>query len=70
MDTNVSKSFIKALGFGASLLLTIFAGIFAMFSLCCLVVSVVEADFMSVIGCMATGFLAWMMWSIRKDTLV
>ena len=66
----VSKTFLKVIGFAGSLMLTIFAGIFALLSITCCIVSIVEKDFMSVIGCAAAGFLAWMMWSIRKDTLV
>ena len=69
-ESMVSKTFLKVIGLAASLMLTLFAGLFAMCSLCCLFISIVEADFMSAIGCAATGFAAWMIWSIRKDTLV
>ena len=66
----VSKTFLKVIGFAGSLMLTIFAGIFALVSISCLCMSVIEADVICAIGCMASAFIAWMMWSIRKDTLV
>lgn len=65
-----SKTFLKAIGFAGSLLLTLFAGLFAMVSLSAFVVSIIEQDLFSVMASAAAGFIAWMMWSIRKDTLV
>lgn len=70
MENAVSKTLLKVIGFGGSLLLTTFAGLFGMVSLSALVMSVIEKDLLSVIGSAVTGFLAWMCWSIRKDTLV
>ena len=70
MEQMVSKTFLKVLGFAGSLLLTIFSGLFAMVSLSCLVVSIIEKDFFSVIASLAAGVVAWTMWSVRKDTLV
>lgn len=69
-ESMVSKTFLKVIGLGASIMLTVFAGIFALVSIACLVCSIVEQDFLAVAGSAASGFLAWMMWSIRKDTLV
>lgn len=66
----VSKTFLKVIGFAGSVLLTIFSGVFAMVSLSALVVSVIEKDFFSVIACLASGVIAWVLWDIRKDTLV
>ena len=66
----VSKTFLKVIGFAGSVLLTIFSGLFALISLSCLVLSIIDKDVISVIGCLASGFIAWVMWSIRKDTLV
>lgn len=68
--TIVAKAFMKAIGFGGSLLLTMFAGLFGMVSLSALVMSVIDKDLFSVIGSAVAGFLAWMCWSIRKDALV
>lgn len=70
MESMVSKTFLKVIGFAGSVLLTIFSGVFAMISLSALVVSVIEKDFFSVVVSAGAGFLAWMFWSIRKDTLV
>lgn len=70
MDSMISKTFLKVIGFAGSLTLTVFAGLFALVSVTCLVCSIVEQDFLAVAGGAASGFLAWMMWSIRKDTLV
>lgn len=69
-ESMVSKTFLKVVGVAGCLMLTIFAGLFALMSISCLVVSIIEKDIMSVIGCLATGFIAWVTWSIRKDTLV
>lgn len=66
----VSKTFLKVIGFSASLLLTIFAGVFAMLSIGSLVMSIVDRDILSVILSAFAGFVAWMLWSVRKDALV
>lgn len=62
--------FIKVLGFVGSIFLTIMAGVLAMLSLFALVMSVVDKEFVSIIGCIGAGVAAWILWSIRKDTLV
>lgn len=66
----VSKTFLKVIGFFASLLLTIFAGVFAMLSIGSLVMSIVDRDILSVILSAFAGFVAWLLWSVRKDALV
>ena len=71
METSKAmKSFLKVLGFASSLFPTIFAGVFAMMSLSALIVSIIEQDLFSVIGCIASGVVAWILWDIRKDPLV
>lgn len=70
MESKVSKTFLKVIGFFASLLLTIFAGVFAMLSIGSLVMSIVDSDILSVILSAFAGFVAWMLWSVRKDALV
>jgi hypothetical protein len=70
MESMVSKTFLKVIGFSASLLLTIFAGVFAMLSIGSLVMSIVDRDILSVILSAFAGFVAWMLWSVRKDALV
>lgn len=69
-ESMVSKAFIKAIGFAGCVMLTIFAGIFAMCALCCTVMSIVDKDIFSFILAAFCGFVAWMIWSVRKDTLV
>lgn len=69
-ESKVSKKFLAVIGFAGSVLLTIFSGIFAMISLSALVISVIEKDLLSVLACVAAGVISWIMWSIRKDTLV
>lgn len=59
----------KIISVGACMLMTVFAGVFALMSISALVISIVERDFMSVIGCVAAGFLAWVIWSVRRDLL-
>lgn len=66
----VSKTSIKVIGLFASLLLTIFAGVFAMLSVTSLVMSIVGNDILSAILSAFAGFVAWMIWSVRRDTLV
>lgn len=70
METMVSKTFIKVMGFLGSIFLTTMSGVFAMLSLFALIMSIVDKDFVSVIGCAGAGIAAWMLWSVRKDTLV
>lgn len=70
MDSMVSKTFLKVLGFAGCVMLTIFAGLFAMCSLCCTIMSIIDKDIFSVILAIFCGFVAWMIWSVRKDTLV
>ena len=69
-ESKVSKKFLAVIGFAGSVLLTIFSGIFAMISLSALVISVIEKDLLSVLACVAAGVISWIMWSVRKDTLV
>lgn len=69
-ESKVSKKFLAVIGFAGSVLLTIFSGIFAMISLSALVVSVIEKDLLSVLACVAAGVISWIMWSVRRDTLV
>lgn len=69
MESMVSKAFMKVIGFFASLLLTLFAGMFGAVSLAALVMSVINKDLFSVVGCVVAGSLAWMCWSIRRDPL-
>lgn len=69
MEEMVSKTFMKVLGLFGCLCLTVFSGIFAMVSLGCLFLSVVERDILTVILSAFAGFVAWVLWSIRKDTL-
>lgn len=66
----VSKTFLKVIGFAGCVMLTIFAGIFAMCSLCCTIMSIIDKDILTVILAAFCGFVAWMIWSVRKDTLV
>lgn len=70
MKTKTLNLIITVLGYFGSLLLTVFSGLFAMISLSALVLSIIEKDLLSVVACGAAGFIAWMMWDIRKDTLV
>lgn len=70
MKQKAIDTFIKVLGFIGSIYLTIMAGVFAIVSLCALVMSIVDKEFVSVIGCIGAGVAAWILWSIRKDTLV
>lgn len=66
----VSKTFLKVMGIGACIMLTVFAGLFAMCSLYCIIMSIVDKDILSFILAAFCGFVAWMIWSVRKDTLV
>lgn len=70
MESKVSKTLLKVLGFASSLLLTSFAGVFAFMSLVALFLSIVEGGFINVVGCISFGAIACINWSIRKDPLV
>lgn len=70
MEKKVSKTFLKVIGIAGSFLLTIYAGLFAMVSLSALFLSVIEKDFISVVACVASAFLSWIFWSVRKDVLL
>lgn len=69
METKVNKIISKVVGFGSSLLLTIFSGMFAFTALIGLFISIVEQDFMSVVGSAACGFISWIIWNVRRDVL-
>jgi hypothetical protein len=69
METKVSKTINKVVGFGSSLLLTIFSGMFAFAALIGLFCSIVEQDFMNVVGAAACGFISWIIWNVRRDVL-
>lgn len=73
METHVTKTlivFLKIMGYLGSALLTIFAGIFALVAIAALVDSIINPTVFSVIGCAGCAAAAWMLWSVRKDTLV
>ena len=70
MDSMVSKTFMKVIGFAGCVLLTTFAGIFAMVSLSAFVVSIVEKDLFSVMACIVAAIITMILWDVRKDTLV
>ena len=69
MKSMVSKTFVKVLGFLSSLFLTTFAGIFGFVSLACLVMSIINKDFIEVIGCIAFACAGFWCWSLRKEVL-
>ena len=70
METMVSKTFLKVMGILGCIFLTVMSGAFAMVSLFALIMSVVDKCVVSVMGSIAAGAIAWVMWSVRKDTLV
>ncbi len=68
MNTSmVSKTFMKVISFAASLYMTIMAGIFALLSISCLVMSIIEKDFFTTSASAALGFISYACWSVRKD---
>lgn len=62
--------FLKIMGFLGSALLTIFAGIFGLMTVAALVDSIIDPSVFSVIGCAGCAVVAWILWSIRKHTLL
>jgi hypothetical protein len=70
MESMVSKTFLKVMGFCGSLLLSVFAGIFALLALALMCVGIVEGDLLTASISAFAGFIAWVCWSVRKDTLV
>lgn len=70
MESMVSKAFMKVIGFGASLFLTIFAGIFGLVSISCLIMSIIEGDLLSASASIAAGVAGFFCWSLRKEVLV
>lgn len=73
METHATKAmivFLKIMGFLGSALLTIFSGSFGLMAVAALVDSIIDPSVFSVIGCAGCAFAAWMLWSVRKDTLV
>lgn len=70
MTSMVSKTLMKVIGIAGSILLTIFAGMFGFISVSTLIMSVIDKGILTVAASIGSGFLAWMVWSIRKDTLV
>lgn len=69
MKSMVSKTFIKVIGFLGSLLLTLFSGMWGIVSLSALIISIIERDLLSVVGCVAAGVAAWFCWTLRKEPL-
>lgn len=69
MKDKTLDALIRVLNIGASLLLTIFSGITAFLSLACFFMSIVDKSFVSFIGSVLFGFMACVLWSIRKDVL-
>ena len=69
MENAVSKTFLKVMGFLGSMLLTIFAVMFALVGIVALIGSIIEPNIIGVIGCAGFSFCAFTCWSIRKDPL-
>ena len=67
MESMVSKTFMKVMSFAASLFMTIMAGIFGLLSISCLVMSIIEKDLFTASASAATGFIAYALWSVRRD---
>lgn len=67
--SKVNKIADKVVGFFASLLLTLFAGFFGFMSLVALFMSIVDKDFVSVVGAIAAAALAFVCWSLRREML-
>jgi hypothetical protein len=70
MESMVSKTFLKVIGFLGSLLLTLFAGMWGFVCVSALFISIIERDLASVVGCVAAGAAACFCWSLRKAPLV
>lgn len=69
MESMVSKTFLKVVGFFASLLLTVFAGLFGLVSISCLIMSIIEGDLLSASASIAAAVAAVFCWSMRKEVL-
>lgn len=69
MESMVSKTFLKVVGFFASLLLTVFAGLFGLVSTSCLIMSIIEGDLLSASASIAAAVAAVFCWSMRKEVL-
>lgn len=69
MESKVSKTFLKVIGFFASLLLTLFAGLLGYTSIACLVMSIIEGDILTASASIAAGVAAFFCWSMRKEVL-
>lgn len=67
MESKVSKTFLKVIGFFASLLLTLFAGLLGYTSIACLVMSIIEGDVLTASASIAAGVAAFFCWSVRRD---
>ena len=70
MNSSISRTFVKVIGFLGSLMLTLFAGLWGFVSLSALFLIIIEGDFNNVIGCVAAGAAAVFCWSLRKAPLV
>ena len=70
MDSTVSRTFMKVIGFLGSLFLTLFAGLFGFICLSALFMSIIEGDLMNMVGCAVAGLVAYWCWSLRKAPLV
>lgn len=69
MEPMVSKTFMKVIGFFASLLLTLFAGLFGLVSVSCLIMSIIEGDMFTASASIAAAVVAIFCWSMRKEVL-
>lgn len=67
MESMVSKTFLKVIGFFASLLLTLFSGLLGYTSFVCLVMSIIEGDVRTASASIAAGVAAFFCWSVRRD---
>lgn len=68
METSkINKTIGKVVEFLGQVFLTLLSGVFGLMAIVCLIVSIVEKDLFSVVGCLGFAGSAWVCWNIRRD---
>jgi hypothetical protein len=68
--TIIEKALIKALGIAGCILMTVFAGTFALVGLCAFIMTIIEPNVIGVIGCVGLFGCSLICWENRREMLV
>lgn len=65
----IADAVVKVLSIAGYVLLTAFMSLFGIIAVIALGLTFIEGDIFNLVGTGGCGFIAWVMWSIRREML-